>query len=112
MRTRRQPEGMRELRKATAAAERAEGKRDEEIYRAFNAGNSLRAIAVEAGMSHEAVRAIVLRVGAWARSEEKILTQTKTHYSTTDAGRAAAERKWLGRRKHLDWVTFVKDSDE
>ena len=103
---------MPELRRAATAAERAERKRDDEIYRAFNAGNSLRAIAAEVSMSHEAVRAIVLRVNAWARSEEKILAQTKTHDSATVGGRAAAERKWLKRREHLDWLTFVKGSDE
>ena len=53
---------MADLRRAASAAKRAEGRLEEEIYKAFVAGNSLRAIAAEVDVSHESVREIVMRM--------------------------------------------------
>jgi DNA-binding CsgD family transcriptional regulator len=112
MRTRRHPDGMADLRRATRAFERAESRRDGEIFRAFAAGNSLRSIAAEVGLSHESVRSIVVRVGKWAEGEGELLRGTADVATLTDDQRRAAERAWQRRREHLDWLLSVKDSDD
>jgi hypothetical protein len=103
---------MADLRKAARAFERAESRRDGEIFRAFTAGNSLRAIAAEVGLSHESVRSIVVRVGKWAEGEGELLRSTVDVAALTDDQRRAAERAWQSRREYLDWLQGVTDSDE
>ena len=109
MRTRRQPEGMPDLQKAVKAVKRAEWSRNEEIYRAYLAGNSLRAIAMEADLSHETVRVVVERVAEWVETERRILA-SPSRGLTVDAI-LRGERSKAKRQAKLDWLTNVKRSD-
>ena len=80
---------MADLRRAASAAKRAERRLEEEIYRAFIAGNSLRAIAAEVDRSHESVREIVMRMKQWIERESSVLAEP-AYAATVDAKMAAS----------------------
>jgi hypothetical protein len=83
--------------------------RDEAIYRAHLAGNGLRVIALETGLSHETVRAIIGRVSRWVETEQSILAAGPGGLSIDSLKRDEANHS--KRVQHLAWLLSVKDTD-
>jgi hypothetical protein len=101
-----------ELRHVQADLARVERARDEAIFRAHRCGNSLRAIADETRMSHEAVRAIVARVRIWAEREDQLLAELDgAPLALSVDGMIRSERQLRRRREHLDRLLTVNPVD-
>jgi hypothetical protein len=104
---------LKELEVARKELGRVERRRDEAIYRAHLAGNSLRVIAYTTRLSHETVRTIVERMQEWVRFETDLLAKIEgggaAGMGIDSVMRAEANHK--RRSEHLRKLLNVKIPD-
>jgi hypothetical protein len=104
---------LKELQAASKEFGRVERKRDEAILRARLAGNSLRVIALETGLSHETVRTIVERMEEWVRFESDLLAKIGGDGASgmTVGSVMRSEAHFRRRSEHLRKLVNVKIPD-
>ena len=108
-RTKHESNSLRDLDLAARAFRNAERKRDEEIFRAHRAGNSLRVISMATELSHETVRTIIERMRRWVQSEQESLERGFAAMTVTQQIRGDASQR--NRRKRLEKLLDVKNPD-
>ena len=90
-------DSLREVTSAAKAVERAELKRAQAILAAHGAGNGLRVIAIEAGVSHETVRGIIEREAQREASVRELLERPIAALSMAEHAREESRRRRLAR---------------